>query len=322
MFNEFYEEKYGETTADIAVYNGESVLLSGRGKFRNLTAGKCFDNTILLSYYGRPAAEKSSLNWQLRNGENIIAGGTEIFDVPASGTVAAIAELSVDIPAFDRGTMLELHVTCDIDGKVLHNSWKFWAFPEPQEIISEKVRCLSALTGEDVCFMEQGGSVLLTGNFPCAVMSEKFGPHTSGRSMGHSGTVIHDHAVWKNFPHEGFADWQFYEMFCHSTSLISVDGEPEFAPLIELIPSFKLIKRKSMLSEYRVGKGRLMLCGLRLDADEPAAKWMKYTLTGYLVSPTAAAPEWEAGKLLSAINSEQQQLTSGKKMDAGGRPVE
>ena len=98
---------------------------------------------------------------------------------------------------------------------------------------------------------------------------------------------------------------------------------PEYAPLIELIPSFKLIKRKSLLSEYRVGSGRLMLCGLKLEVDDPAAKWMKNILLEYLEAPTENdVPSWSSEKLRSAVVSGQLAVNSGKKIDAGGRPID
>ena len=323
MFNEFYEEKFGETAEDIAVYNSESVLLSGRGKFRNIVCGTVFDNPILLSYYGRGTAQKSQLKWYLECDGKTVCSGTENFDVPENGCVARIAVLSMDIPDCETAAALELHVSCEIDGKVLRNSWKFWAFPETAERSSANVRYTDRLSAEDIDFMEQGGSVLLTANFPCAVMNENFAPHTSGRSIGHSGTIIHPHKIWQKFPHSGFADWQFYMMMDKSTSLISVDNEPEYAPVIELIPSFKLIKRKSLLSEYRVGSGRLMLCGLKLEVDDPAAKWMKNILLEYLENPADAdVPSWNADKLRSAVDSGQRSVDSGKKIDAGGRPVD
>ena len=155
-------------------------------------------------------------------------------------------------------------------------------------------------------------------------MPERFAPHTSGRSIGHSGVLIKEqHPVWQRFPHEGFADWQFYPMMSNSTSLVSVDDTPKYAPLMELIPSFKLIKRKSFLSEYRVGKGVLMLCGLRLDADDPGAEYMKHVLLEYLAeADSTSAPEWETQALKEALAKRYGNISTGKKIDAGGRPVD
>ncbi|MBQ7395421.1 MAG: hypothetical protein IJW08_02665 [Lentisphaeria bacterium] len=324
IFNEFYEEKYGESIADVAVYNGESVLLSGRGKFRNVRAGEIFENDILLSYYGGVCSGRSELHWQLEAENATLSEGIAVFDIPENGTVSRIATVSVQLPKYGKAVQMTLKVKCDVNGKNIHNSWKFWAFPDSVIPQNEIVRCVEKLDWEDIAFMEQGGRVLLTSNFPCETMPERFAPHTSGRSIGHSGVLIKEqHPVWQRFPHEGFADWQFYPMMSNSTSLVSVDDTPKYAPLMELIPSFKLIKRKSFLSEYRVGKGVLMLCGLRLDADDPGAEYLKHILLGYLAeADSTSAPEWEPKALTEALSKHYGNISTGKKIDAGGRPVD
>ena len=107
-----------------------------------------------------------------------------------------------------------------------------------------------------------------------------------------------------------------------SNSLMYDKDMPEFAPVFELIPSFKMVKHKSMLSEFVVGKGRLMISGLRFDADDPGAKYMRRVIVEYLASGKfAPAPVWDAEKL-AAAGSSGAIGESGKKIDAGGRPVD
>ena len=64
-----------------------------------------------------------------------------------------------------------------------------------------------------------------------------------------------------------------------------------------------------------------MLCTFKLDADDPGAKWMKKILCDYLGGCAfAPAPEWSAASLACAVDSIQEVISSGKKIDAGGRP--
>ena len=135
--------------------------------------------------------------------------------------------------------------------------------------------------------------------------------------------LINPHPVTDKIPHEGFADWQFYPVMTGAKSLISDSSTPEYAPVIELIPSFKLIKHKSFLSEFAVGRGRLMICGLRLDIDDPAARWLRSVILQYLAEGSfVSAPVWEADKLLNSISGEKETVSVGKKIDEGGRPVD
>ena len=98
---------------------------------------------------------------------------------------------------------------------------------------------------------------------------------------------------------------------------------PEFQPLLELIPSFKRIRRKSMLSEYKTGKGRLICCSLNLQKDDPAGSWLKKLLLDYLAAKNwTDAPEWKVGDLRCRLHNPVQYSCQYRKIDAGGRPVD
>ena len=113
-------------------------------------------------------------------------------------------------------------------------------------------------------------------------------------------------------------------MMTGSHSLVTDPEMPEYQPVLELIPSFKLIKRKSLLSEFKVGSGRLMVCGFRLTDEDPAAVWMKQILLEYLEQQDyAPAPEWSVEQLKQRLDAESlSPVMLGKKIDAGGRPVD
>ena len=179
------------------------------------------------------------------------------------------------------------------------------------------------LDGDAVDFMAAGGRVLLTANFPCTTFPEFFSTHSTGRVLGHSGAIPHAHPVWEKFVHDGFADWQFYPlMTLNSTSLVQDADMPEFAPILELIPPFKMVYRKSLLSEYQVGAGRLLCCGLHLDADDPAARYLKQVLISYLDGGKfASAPQWTPSELKARCGRTFPPFRLGRKVDAGGRPI-
>ena len=325
VFNEFYEEKFGETIADVRRYNDETILLCGAGNRRNRQSGSRFSEKILISHYGAEDLKNGTLSWTFESDDHSIAASGKI-KVPEvkRGSVAEIGCIEFDLPAGDRARAAVLKCSYADDSVSRENFWKFWIFPKTEQTVPAGVRCENSLSADSVQFMADGGKVLLTGGFPGESMPEHFRPHTSGRSIGHSGAIPHEHPLWDRFPQDGFADWQFFPMMTGSNSLITGPDMPEYHPILELIPSFKLIKRKSMLSEFRVGKGRLMVCGFNLDPSDPAANWMKHIILEYLAGRTYAdAPEWVPEKLL--LNLAAKPATAallGKKIDAGGRPID
>ena len=324
ILNEFYEEKYGETIADVRRYNDETVVLCSAGNRRNRRQGTTFSEEIRLSYYGKGALDRGTLNWSFEINGQCVAGGCKTFSGIAPGSVTAIGQVEFELPTDTTARCGILRCEVESAGKTWENHWKFWVFPAAAPAEYSNVRCADRLTPDLIKFMEDGGAVFLTDHFPGATLRENFRPHTSGRSIGHSGARLHAHPIWRDFPNETFADWQFFSMMKDSKSLIFDKSMPEFAPILELIPSFKMVKRKTLLAEYAVGKGRLMICGLNLQESDPAAVWMKHILLKYLASQDhIQVPAWNAGQLRQTFEAIPETIErAGKKIDAGGRPID
>lgn len=324
IFNEFYEEKFGETTADVRRYCGESVLLCSAGNRRNRAAGTDFKEVLRFSFYGSKVIPAARCRWQFTADGSVIASGENTVSDLRPGDIYDVAAVTFPIPAWPEARQGTLQVTLTAeDGENWENNWKFWIFPAVGEAAPGGVIVTNQLDAEVLARLEKGTPVLLTGNFPGVMSHENFRSHTSGRSTGHAGAVFHAHPVWGKFPHGGYLDWQFFPLMQEAVSQINDPEMPEFRPAFELIPAFKMVKRKSLLSEYQVGSGRLLLCGFDLAADDPAAPWMKHILLDYLADParwTAEVPAWDPAVLLRRCRNASFSRTAAP-VDAGGRPV-
>jgi len=96
--------------------------------------------------------------------------------------------------------------------------------------------------------------------------------------------VIEDHWITSRFPHNGFCDWQFYDMLQNSNAIVFNDFPKPFKPIIEIVSSFKLIKKQAALFELQVDNGKLLVCTLNLDKKNPAASYLKHTILQYAES--------------------------------------
>jgi len=85
------------------------------------------------------------------------------------------------------------------------------------------------------------------------------------------------------FPHEGFCGWQFRHLLEGGKAVTFADGIP-FDPIIEVASSPKNPVRQGILFEFRVGRGRLLVCGFHLADNDPAACWLKARLMAYAQS--------------------------------------
>ena len=55
-------------------------------------------------------------------------------------------------------------------------------------------------------------------------------------------------------------------------------------PIIDIASTYKNAHREAVLFEYRVGKGKLLVCTLRLTKEDAAACWLRNRILSYAVS--------------------------------------
>jgi hypothetical protein len=92
---------------------------------------------------------------------------------------------------------------------------------------------------------------------------------------GHDGTIVADHPMLGGFPHEGFADLQFFRMMADSPPLeLEPLGLAGADPVIRVMHSFPVARPLGYLAEARVGEGGLVLTALDLDQGLPEARFL------------------------------------------------
>lgn len=316
VLNEFYELKPGQTAGEIKEYNGESVLLLDARCERNLNCGDEFIHKVMVSYWGPETLDGAILTWecQLDDGTVILHGEIE-SPALVSGEIIEIGTINFTVPGLKNAAQVSLNCRLSGENIRLKNSWNFWFFPVAGNFLkkigqAEKLIISSALTMEQLQFLDVGGNVLLTDNFPMDTVAATFQPSQSGRVTGDLATVIYDHPALNNFPHRGFCDWQFYKLLKDSRSMLFEDDLIPFEPLIEIVSSFKHIRRKAALCEFKVGSGRLMMTSLNLQSEDPAARTLLAKLTDYLAGePDFAVPQLDMAILEKTLSMSHQQYT-------------
>jgi hypothetical protein len=107
------------------------------------------------------------------------------------------------------------------------------------------------------------------------------------------GMILHSHPVLDNFPHDGFSDWQWYDLV-NDTPAICLDALPFIQPLVEVVDNFNRAKRLAYAFEASVGRGRLFVSTWRLYdrvvMGKPEAQYLMRQTVDYLLSD-GFAPE-------------------------------
>ena len=178
------------------------------------------------------------------------------------------------------------------------NRWRFWVYPDERSAAVPDGVLLTDDPQEAAARLASGGTVLYTGT---SVGGEKDSFRTVywvgnktwdwrpplGASLG---TCVFDgDPALRGFPTENWTDWQWYHLV-QGANLHRLDDMPKGFRLITMsVSDFHFSFLASSLFEAKVGKGRLLVCGYRIDGDDPAQVRLRASLLDYLASGEGAA---------------------------------
>ncbi len=132
--------------------------------------------------------------------------------------------------------------------------------------------------------ISKGANCILYGKGPFPAIGTTWQLSVAGRAEGNLATVIHEHPIVKDFPHEGWCDWHFADMINKADAIdLTTLNLPVF-PIVEMVSSFKKIKRQAMIFELKIGTGHLIVCTLNLNNSPVAGSYLKHQLQAYAES--------------------------------------
>jgi len=297
MMNEFYELKPGETVRNVRMYNSPTVLLTDLGRKRNFVSGETLSSEILVSHFGTDNLIGAQLIIRLEaDGEMIKRWGVELAEI-RNGQVSRIYQLVCELPTVQKPINMRLYVTLDGERVFAENEWELYVFPEMDNVADEPDHVEEDTTdnteakliisrgmaiGELEALLNSGKDVLLLGTEPFVSLPTSYRIALAGRTSGNLATVIVDHPLLNELPHEGFCGWQFSELLEGGRAICFESDQVPFEPIIEVVSTHKYVIRQASLFEFRVGNGRLVVCSLNLKETDPAARWLVKQLVSYM----------------------------------------
>ncbi len=278
---------------------------------------------IVLAHSGR-ALPGGTLTWQLSDeaGRLLARGESWVSGPLVAGRPVPVGQVSCRAPALTEPRALRLTVSLQAGERTVRNSWPVWVFPAVREwpaglalydpcgvlhglddLRDAAVRLADAPapdTGVVIAatlnqalldYLQDGGAVLLlqSGDAPL--------PAVSGPFWWHAVHLLEDHPVMNRFPHQGFADMQFYGIatpWALDTGRLAevLPGADDVRPLMRrLHPSQYTLA--DTLFQARVGHGRLIATTLRFQGglgdqpsglrDQVAGRWLLRALLDWLM---------------------------------------
>ena len=290
MMNEFYELKAGETVENVRRYNSDTVLLADLPRCLNVEAGSRMTIPVWVSHFGETLS-KATLNLRINAGEKVILRKEIRLETIEKGELKELYHLDLLVPRCKKPMKLTLYATLSGGNTDAQNQWDLYAFPKVAKVPSEKMLKKNGVTvAKDMDAatlwqkLSKGESVLLLGTGPFASDNISFQLSIAGRANGHLATAVSEHTLMEDFPHDGYCGWQFREMMNGGKAVVLDLPKVPFAPIIEIATSYKNAKREALLFEYRIGKGKLLVCSLNFTEEDPGAEWLKSRLVSYVAN--------------------------------------
>ncbi len=283
--------------AAFRAFNADAVLLLERGRTRawrsggdrpapldlfNHWAGDSVDLRVVLAHTGLAQAE-GDLTWRLAGPDSAQPAltGAQRVRLPQASPVE-IARLAFTLPALR--TAQQWTLTVELAG-VCRSSWPLWVYPPaadwPHDLMLHDpggalddisalpfdprgtgVLVSTALTPDVQAFVHGGGRAVLLAQ-PHAGLPTQAVPF-----WRESIKLLYPHALLAQFPHQGYADLQFYHLATdyafdmrrfnqHLAGLVTAQ------PIIQRLDA-RLFTLLEYMVEARVGQGHLLATTLRL----------------------------------------------------------
>ena len=299
ILDEFYERKYATPEMWRQVNGDTAVLCSLDFNDRCHVFGDTFSCDLFVSDFSHPSFASPEIAWDIVVDGRKIASGRLRYEHKPFVTVPA-GRISVVVPAFDRPVKARLNAAIREKGRTAANSWDLWFFPKvktPAEK-TRRVRTVEYLDADAFQFVEGGGSVLVKARSLGFVrpFNDCLGLNTGKYFFTkpasylpfeelQDGSIILDHPLFGDFPHEGFADLQFFNLVSDSPPLdLESLGLNDADPIIRMIHSYIVSRSLGTLVERAYGDhgGRILLCSIDIDADKPEARYLKSQICKYL----------------------------------------
>lgn len=336
LLDEFMRFKTDCDERDVLRFNGESVLLidydDGASLNRAFNEESVFEADAFLSFWGSEDFGGGPFEWTLScQGEELTSGSFPVGAIK-SGRVVRLNRIAFTWPKVDATAKVNLRFRLTGAGETIANDWDFWVFPRRsppavkaavdarlQPVLSHRypglqtgagwsgnqIAIVSRIGAGELEHLNRGGDVVLLGTEPFQTHAgyDRFRSGLGARPQHNVGSVLANHPVFKDLPHDGWGDWHFYSILNGATPfLIAEEKMGGFDPIIEIISSAAEIRKQAVVFERRVGAGRLLAASSIINLENPASVALLDGILSYVQSPAfQPALRMEAGVLFQNI---------------------
>ncbi len=329
---------------DFARFNADTVLLARLGHERSFAAGSSLRVPAYLSHFGKHAMTDATLHATLTaQGRSLAQVQLGPFKSLEIGQLHELGEVALDIPAAIDSTLGQLTLTLESESGTIENHWHVWLLsgknkPKTSPATADP-RIVRELTPNVITDIAAGEHRLHLYKPDYLFDPEQPRPALdfAGRRElmkaviwdrgDNLGAIVRDHPALSQLPHEGVADWQFAPLFHHGAKINLDDFPVQIDPIVQGVdrPIRDRMEVKKMgkkdfdpthtcrrwgwLFELAIGEngGRLLVCGLNVDAPSLVGSHVLDQLLRYLDDPNGTPSAHVDPNTLTTYMKEQGQ---------------
>lgn len=204
----------------------------------------------------------------------------------------------VEFPLINLSQAQKLILTVSIMNTPFSNHWDFWVYPKALPGQDSNTVVLSRLWDQETqARLMDGASIFfmpakktVRGKVPPGFSPIFWNTAWTNNQAPHTLGILCDpgHPALTDFPTEFHSNWQWWDLITHAQIIILDDLPADLRPVVQVIDDWFSNRRLGLVFECRVGKGKLLVCGIDLERDlaiRPVAKQMLFSLQRYMTTP-------------------------------------
>lgn len=291
----------------------------------SVVADGCLHARIQLANYGGSSLQGKTLKWTLglpapakpiASGALPVTEGEGLIEVgrveTEEGNPLAVRHILDQARRIYGGGRVarQLQLCLQVEGTPWRNTYKLWFYPDTKTSTRGIIQT-SRFTHEVAQALERGASVLWTPDTAefagCTVgglftsdywnyrmfrtISEQNGKPVSPGTLSIFANAAHP--LFTHFPTEGHTSWQWWPILKNARPLMLQGVFEGHQPIVRSIDNIERSLPLGLIMEFRVGRGRLLLCMAHLAkaAQWPEGRALHHSIVAYMRSrhfqPTA-----------------------------------
>jgi beta-galactosidase len=328
-------------------FNAALVLLQ-EGLPLTCSARHPLETKLLVSNYTPGPLHAGKLTWIVRLGSRLLAQGGENHFEAGQGELAEAATVGLDLPSVAEPEKLTLEAELRCGSLRARNNWSAWVYPEApagarltvplfagpemlqglQPFGAQPLPAKDSLPARAVYVVSRPGSNVLaaveTGAclfcltpenlFVCVTNRFKPAWWLGSPKDCNAGTVVYPHPLTRPLAPDGWCDLGWYHLLEGAQAVLLNDFPAQPEVLVRGLDVHTVCRSKALLFQARLGRGSIVVCGLRLkpDAQIPERAWLLNRLLEYCGTFPQPKAELPASFLRDRLGQERPNQLPGQ----------